>query len=413
MLRQLQQGFGKQSTVNSAQASHHLSARDKESSSSSVPPLTDADYEFLFSQLLEGVAHGWHPARIAKFFQQLGDRGQSQQWVAWLERFSTKILTSPHTYEQQLGARMMRLGQLTESTASVQQIGVVAYQIGRQLFYGNTLDLVWEYEGPDLAIAAEAVREPDVSISDYALAEEHSSTETVGESFVEEEEEDTFIQTDEIATDRLIIQFSSPQTAPESLPDDKEDTGVQQENMTEVATSHFSHPEITTQSPLKEEIEFNNLELVEGWFNLGLKQASSGDFQGAIESWERVLKLNPHICEAWHNRGSALGRIKKYQEAIDSFNKALAINPKNYQAWSDRAHALYQLQKWSEAIASWDKAIEIIPGDYQFWYNRGRALEKLQRSQESIASYEKALEIKPDFSQARSRYIKLLTDDSQ
>jgi Flp pilus assembly protein TadD len=385
---------------------------------------------------------------------------------------------------------MMRLGQLTESTSSVQQIGVVAYQIGRQLFYGNTLDLVWEYEGPDLAITAEAVNEPE-AFFDYALGEESaetnfSSTQTAGEFLVEEDGDDTFIQTekiapnqliiqfsstqtasdpfreeekedpssqtDEIATNQLIIQFSSPQTAPESLPDEKEDTGVQPENMTEGATSYFSHPEITTQSILKkeeklsqnesaanhqlvvsdssaphatlqttelpvieskEEIDLNNLELVEGWFNLGLKQASSGDFAGAIKSWERVLKLNPHICEAWHNRGSALGRIKKYPEAIDSFDKALAINPKNYQAWNDRAHALYQLQKWEQAIASWDKAIEILPGDYQFWYNRGCALEKLQRLEESLASYEKALEIKPEFEQARSRYIKLLADNSQ
>jgi tetratricopeptide (TPR) repeat protein len=456
MLRQLQQGFGKRSTVNSAQASHNLSAREQEASSPSVPPLTDADYEFLFTQLLEGVAHGWHPPRIAKFFQQLGDRGQQQQWVAWLERFSTKILAHPHTHEQQLGARMMRLGQLTESTSSVQQIGVVAYQIGRQLFYGNTLDLVWEYEGPDLAITAEAVNEPE-AFFDYALGEKSaetnfSSTQTVGEFLVEEDGDDTFIQTEKIAPNQLIIQFSSTQTAPESLPDEKEDTGVQPENMTEGATSYFSHPEITTQSILKkeeklsqnesaanhqlvvsdssaphatlqttelpvieskEEIDLNNLELVEGWFNLGLKQASSGDFAGAIKSWERVLKLNPHICEAWHNRGSALGRIKKYPEAIDSFDKALAINPKNYQAWNDRAHALYQLQKWEQAIASWDKAIEILPGDYQFWYNRGCALEKLQRLEESLASYEKALEIKPEFEQARSRYIKLLADNSQ
>ncbi|MBE9168452.1 tetratricopeptide repeat protein [Pleurocapsales cyanobacterium LEGE 06147] len=491
MLRQLQQGFGKQSTVNSAQANHHLSAREQEASSSSVPPLTDADYEFLFSQLLEGVAHGWHSPRIAKFFQQLGDRGQPQQWVAWLERFSTKILTFSHPHEQQLGARMMRLGQLTESTPSVQQIGVTAYHIGRQLFYGNTLDLVWEYEGPDLEIAAEAISETE-ALSDYALSEAQtatnfSSTETVSESFLEKDTEDTFIQTDEIATNQIIIQFSStetardslreeekgdsllqtdeiapnqlsikffsPQTVSESFPEEKEDTSGQQEITTQQATSHFSHSAITTQfllkekekklsqnqSPathqlvfsdpsvshsklqttdlpateIKEEIELNNLELVEGWFNLGLKQASSGNFEGAIESWERVLKLNPHICEAWHNRGSALGRIEQYEEAIESFDRALAINPKNYQAWNDRAHALYQLKKWSEAIASWDKAIEIIPGDCQFWYKRGCALEKLQRFDESVASYEKALEIKPDFQQARSRYIKLLADKSQ
>ncbi len=388
MPRQLQQqGFGKKSTVNSAQASHHLSAREEEASSSSVPPLADADYEFLFTQLLEGVAHGWHPPRIAKFFQQLGDRGQPQQWVAWLERFSTKILASSHAHEQELGARMMRLGQLTESTPSVQPIGMAAYQIGRQLLYGNTLNLVWEYEGPDLAIAESC---SDCTLSEEPAATNFPSTATVSREILTDPKapEKELSQNESAATDRLLASDSS---APHSL----------------LPTT--DSPAIETQ----EAIALDSLELIESWFNLGLKQASSGDFQGAIASWERVLKLNPHICEAWHNRGSALGRIKKYPEAIESFERALAINPKNYQAWNDRAHALYQLQKWEQAIASWDKAIEILPGDYQFWYNRGCALEKLQRFGESLASYEKALEIKPDFQQARSRYIKLLTGDSQ
>lgn len=154
------------------------------------------------------------------------------------------------------------------------------------------------------------------------------------------------------------------------------------------------------------------IELVESWFNLGLKQASAEDFQGAIASWDKALKLNPHLSEAWHNRGSALGRLGKYEEAIHSFNRAINIAPERYQAWNDRAHALYQIHKWEQAVESWDKAISIMPDNYQFWYNLGCALEQLQRYDESISSYQKALEIKPDFQPARSRYINLITENS-
>ena len=37
--------------------------------SSGDSSLKDGDYEFLYNQLLEGVAHGWHDRRIIKFFQ--------------------------------------------------------------------------------------------------------------------------------------------------------------------------------------------------------------------------------------------------------------------------------------------------------------------------------------------------------
>jgi hypothetical protein len=41
-------------------------------------PLTDTDYEFLYMQLLDGVAHGWHEGRILRFFEKLGDRGRQK-----------------------------------------------------------------------------------------------------------------------------------------------------------------------------------------------------------------------------------------------------------------------------------------------------------------------------------------------
>jgi tetratricopeptide (TPR) repeat protein len=162
----------------------------------------------------------------------------------------------------------------------------------------------------------------------------------------------------------------------------------------------------------REQLSPATLELVESWFHLGLKQASAEDFQGAIASWDKALKLNPNLSEAWHNRGSALGRLGRYEEAIQSFNRAINLTPRHDRAWNDRAHALYQLQKWEQAIESWNKAISITSDNYQFWYNRGCALEQLQRFEESISSYEKALEIKPDFQPARSRYISLITENS-
>ena len=162
----------------------------------------------------------------------------------------------------------------------------------------------------------------------------------------------------------------------------------------------------------REKLSPATLELVESWFHLGLKQASAEDFQGAIASWDKALKLNPNLSEAWHNRGSALGRLGRYEEAIQSFNRAINLTPSHDRAWNDRAHALYQLHKWEQAIESWNKAISITSDNYQFWYNRGCALEQLQRFEESIYSYEKALEIKPDFQPARSRYISLITENS-
>jgi tetratricopeptide (TPR) repeat protein len=573
MLRQIKQKSQKQSNKSSSSLSEKLPDEVQQESSSFVSPLTDTDYEFLFDQLLEGIAHGWHRERIAKFFQQLGERGRQEQWLAWLNRYSTKILTLSHGYEQQLAVRMMRLGELTQSTPSVKQIGRVAYEIGRQLFYGKDGTFVWEYDGLDLpeelpqetaidltefneldssleaipqkqeqiqevqSFTKETAQEietqnnisspqtnADDSLMESLLLQEEdtfaqelplvsdsnsldSITEETTDSSTSDQEEDTFAQELPLVSDSNSLDSITEETTDSSTSDQEEDTFAQnqalaidgeklsvpessflsssdttpsssaktiQENFDSLREERLnnllkqdesflremsqqidisssdseaqiqtlieeinslktfrnpnSHKSSSSTSAFDETIQvqdisnsdfFNSynlddsvLQLVEGWFNLGLKQASAGDLSGALTSWEQTLKLNPHLSEAWHNRGSALGRLGKYEEAIGSFDRALEINPENYRAWNDRGHALYQLQKWEKALLSWNKAIAIMPEDYQLWYNRGCALEQLQRKEESIASYEKALEIKPEFKQARSRYINLLTDKS-
>jgi hypothetical protein len=45
-----------------------------------LPPLTAPDHEYLFLQLLEGVAHGWQQPRVVRFFAKLRHRIPSNWW---------------------------------------------------------------------------------------------------------------------------------------------------------------------------------------------------------------------------------------------------------------------------------------------------------------------------------------------
>ncbi len=120
-------------------------------SSEELAPLSDTDYEFLFNQLLEGIAHGWHEGRILKFFQQLSDRCRTKEWLGWLDRFEATVLQSPSP-NLVLAARMMRLGELAQSFPQIAPIGDKSHRIGRELYARQSppqVDTVWEYEGPD------------------------------------------------------------------------------------------------------------------------------------------------------------------------------------------------------------------------------------------------------------------------
>ncbi|MCC0178941.1 tetratricopeptide repeat protein [Waterburya agarophytonicola K14] len=485
----------------------------EDKTSESVSLLSDADYEFLFNQLLEGVSHGWHDRRIIKFFAQLGDRGKQEDWIAWLERLRTKIITLPIQSKRQLGTIMVRLGELTQSAAQVKEIGSASNRIGRELLFGNTEDVVWEYVGPDLILdspsmnleteetlserlpqdfaelGSAAMKDGGTDLSSNVTSKEEPSleesidaTETIAESpndlSSETEPEDEFPFTElleEVPDDDFIPKESTEKEIPDSNYSQSPSTYSEEEfefELDEVKSEAMTEEFIQDSSPIKLETEElspdpvaidmdrvmnliqqdeelaqkisqklnvpltkldnpvaespsdssltppvdldrSSIDLIEGWFNLGLKQVSGGEFDKAIASWEKALSINPNLSEAWHNRGSALGRLGKYEEAVESFQKALSIDPNNYQAWNDRAHALYQLENWLAAADSWRNAIKITPGNHLFWYNRGCALEQLENWAESIASYEKSLEIKPDFQPARSRYTNLVADNSR
>jgi tetratricopeptide (TPR) repeat protein len=527
----------------------HQNSQKPEPDISSMP-ISDADYEFLFNQLLEGIAHGWHDRRIVKFFVGLGDRANQTDWVAWLERLRGKASALPPQSKRQLGTMMIRLGELTRSTTELNKIGVASHRIGKDLLFGN-VESVWEYVGSDCPplkdrdatpsltdrldrelserlptdfnelSSYKVVKEIEVSkLEEPTKAESKSNSAKDSErssSLAEPNQQDPDLEAlatesyweDSISEERSVLssssvadfdsnysnepeysqsELSTPDSAildeseadlvdfPESIPEAKQitpntvlspkaesgkyssslreseeieaflsnptTTEPETDNLQDLASSLHTESEMEAfdiarimnliqedeelarqisqkltkaiaKTPNRPKFDRSTIELIESWFNLGLKQVSAGELTKAIASWEKALSINPNLSAAWHNRGSALGRLGDYQAAIESFQNALAIDPDNYQAWNDRAHALYQLQNWTEAANSWNNAIEIMPGNHLFWYNRGCALEQLERWDEAIASHEKALEIVPDFQPGRLRYINLVADSSR
>ena len=135
-------------TVSVRSSSLHQQTREDKQKSS--PQLTDTDYEFLFTQLLEGVSHGWHEEKILKFFKQLGTRGDQEKWVIWLGRFGQKLLASPRV-NHQLAAQMLQLGEITQSLPSIEKIGNASYEIGQQLLTVDANNIIWKDDSSDIA----------------------------------------------------------------------------------------------------------------------------------------------------------------------------------------------------------------------------------------------------------------------
>lgn len=92
-----------------------------------LPSLDDIDREYLFMQLLEGVAHGWQQPRAIGFFNKIRQRVRKSEWLEWLDRFGNNLLNAPvPNYE--LAGRMVQLGEL-----DCGEIGDLAGEYGTRL----------------------------------------------------------------------------------------------------------------------------------------------------------------------------------------------------------------------------------------------------------------------------------------
>jgi tetratricopeptide (TPR) repeat protein len=356
----------------------HLS-RDRRTSRrtvESLKPLSDTDYEFVFSQLLDGVAHGWHEGRILKFFEQLGDRGKARNWVPWLERFGETVLasTAPNL---QLAERLLRLGSMAQSFPQTAPIGEVAYGIGRQLYSREAGATIWEYTGDDESIDFKDNNRED-RISSLPVDTE-SETISLEELFDR-------LQQDPDFRENLAAQFGVSSADPQAIID------------TLVGRFQEAHDQFENQ-PLPE--------TAEAWLERGIQQSNYGDLEGAIASWDKALGLNPDLTAAWQNRGNVLGMLGRWDEAIASIDHAIAIASEDANVWFAKGSLCANIGQWDDSIAAWDRAITLQPENSYAWHNRGYVLEQLGQTHEAIAAYQRALVIDPKLAASRDRLNEL------
>ena len=333
-----------------------IDASETKSPSESLPPLTDTDYDFLFAQLLEGVAQGWQPEKLQRFFDELGERGKAEVWQEWLQRFGERLLASPQPNDE-LAQRMVRFASLTRSLPFLESLGNLANNIGTELLSRDNSGAIWEYDGPDSNFSPP----PQASLG------ENQENEDLENLVVKLQENPNLLAT---VAQQLGIQTSDPRVVIQAMVSEL-GVGV------EIQQSAEQNSEI--------------------WAKLGLEQAKAGDFAGAVDSWESALVLKPDYHQVWYNRGKALVQLGRYESAITSHDKALEIKSDDYLAWNNRGEALGKLERWEEAITSCDKALEINSDYYLAWYNKANFLVSLGNLTQAVNCYDKALEIKPNF----------------
>jgi len=110
-----------------------------------------------------------------------------------------------------------------------------------------------------------------------------------------------------------------------------------------------------------------------------------GEFDLALEDYNKALELNPQDAVSYLNRGRAYSNKKSYDLAVLDFDKTIELNPKDSTAYFTRADLYEKKGDSRQAIGDYQKAVELDAKNEPAKTN----LKRLQDEQAKILAKQK------------------------
>lgn len=150
----------------------------------------------------------------------------------------------------------------------------------------------------------------------------------------------------------------------------------------------------------------------EAYNNLGIVYQEIGEFDKALQTYQRAIEINPRYEKTFNNLGILLLLKGHHEESIEVFQKALAINPDNVETHINLG-ILYKKQgKTDKAIECYQRGLSLNPLIGETHYNIGLFHEQLGNYDLAIIHYQIFIQLSsktyPDLTSRVQRHINYL-----
>ena len=117
--------------------------------------------------------------------------------------------------------------------------------------------------------------------------------------------------------------------------------------------------------------------------------------QEALETYQRVLEVNPKHAAACINLGTIYYNQQNYREAERHYRKAVEIDPKYALGFFDLGNVLDETGRLNEAVEAYRAAIAIAPNYADAHYNLALAFERLRKPRKALAHWRAYVRMDP------------------
>ena len=117
--------------------------------------------------------------------------------------------------------------------------------------------------------------------------------------------------------------------------------------------------------------------------------------QEALETYRRVLELDPKHAAACINVGTIFYNQQNYREAERHYRRAIEIDPRYALGYFDLGNVLDETGRLEEAVTAYNAAIAIAPNYADAHYNIALAYERLRRPRKALPYWRAYVKMDP------------------
>ena len=129
--------------------------------------------------------------------------------------------------------------------------------------------------------------------------------------------------------------------------------------------------------------------------NLGMTYANNGQYDFAMEKFNRAIKINPDCAKAYNDRGNVFFMRGEFDLAIREYIKAIDLDPSFAKAYSNLGFAHFEKKQYTKAIKHYTSAIKINPEYAKAYNNRGLVNYVSGNFDLALLDYNRAINLNP------------------
>jgi tetratricopeptide (TPR) repeat protein len=145
-----------------------------------------------------------------------------------------------------------------------------------------------------------------------------------------------------------------------------------------------------------------------GYNALGSVLYAEGDINGAIQQFEKAIRMQPTCSYAHYDLGRSYRRKGNTDEAIEHYSEAVRCERDCMPAYNNWAEIMVQEGKVDEAIEIFRRGLVFCPDSAILHCNLGSVLSRKGQTDEAIKELETALQLDPNSAPVRKALESLL-----